>query len=293
MVAKKKITVENRHNNEEYCWEVITPKKAKKYLETNMDNNRKIKRQVVARYARDMKNGHWEVDSTDNKITFNSNGELVDGQHRLKAIIESGVSLDMRVFRNVDATVFDKGSVRTTRDILIMDGKYIDVTNNEVATAKLLAKRLTNSRMTTDAEVKVIFNRYYGYIQTAAKICGRSNQNARLGKNAPCMAATFLALMDGMEEEKLIKFWDMVNSGFPSGDLNYYPAIILKRQLEQIKIGGLATKGASVHNIKFNITTQALWDFKNNNPRQKAYSNGISKFEKMQKAITKEIKDEL
>lgn len=75
----------------------ISPEQAKKWLEKN-DNNRNINYAKVKKMAKDMKEGHW--DTTHQGIAIASDGTLVDGQHRLLAIVESGVTVRMNVTFN-------------------------------------------------------------------------------------------------------------------------------------------------------------------------------------------------
>ena len=78
--------------------EIITPAKARKMLERNT-NNRKVNKSHVAALARDIKNGHWFTNGQT--ICFDCNGVLTDGQHRLLAIILSGVTVESLVAYNV------------------------------------------------------------------------------------------------------------------------------------------------------------------------------------------------
>lgn len=74
---------------------VITPELAKKWLAHNAEKNRTVSRRTVEAYAREMKAGRWQV--THQSIAFNEKGELIDGQHRLTAIVEADVSVKMPV----------------------------------------------------------------------------------------------------------------------------------------------------------------------------------------------------
>ncbi|MDQ2738234.1 MAG: hypothetical protein M3Y35_06395, partial [Actinomycetota bacterium] len=62
----------------------ITPKKAAEYLEANTAN-RPLSTAVVKSFAEAMTRGDWMV--THQGIAFGSGGVLVDGQHRLAAIV--------------------------------------------------------------------------------------------------------------------------------------------------------------------------------------------------------------
>lgn len=72
----------------------ITPAMAAEWLERNA-RNRKVSWDTVDAYARDMRAGNWLV--THQGLAFNKRDELIDGQHRLHAIIRAGVTVMMLV----------------------------------------------------------------------------------------------------------------------------------------------------------------------------------------------------
>ena len=63
---------------------LITPEMADEWLLKNT-SNRKINIMVVKKYAEIMSNGEWAVNGE--AIKFDSEGMLIDGQHRLRAIV--------------------------------------------------------------------------------------------------------------------------------------------------------------------------------------------------------------
>jgi hypothetical protein len=98
--------------------ELITPAIAKAMLCKNA-RNRPITKSLVRRYAEDMRAGRWNTNGQG--IIFTPEGDLLDGQHRLEAIVESGVSLEMFVVRGVPVERFetmDSGRARTVGDVL-------------------------------------------------------------------------------------------------------------------------------------------------------------------------------
>lgn len=98
--------------------ELVTPEAAQAYLLKN-SLNRPLSDKLVERYARDMREGKWKG-STSETIKFSKFGELLDGQHRLMAIIRSGLSFSFLMARDLDKDIFDvidTGRIRTTRDI--------------------------------------------------------------------------------------------------------------------------------------------------------------------------------
>jgi hypothetical protein len=102
--------------------ESITPTKARAMLATNTAN-RKIRPRTVASYARDMKRGKWGI--TGEALKFDTDGVLRDGQHRLAAVVEAGVTVPMMVVRGVapeSQRVMDSGIKRMVHDQLDITG---------------------------------------------------------------------------------------------------------------------------------------------------------------------------
>ncbi len=83
---------------------LVTPEMAKKWL-GNSRRNRSISLMIVHRYSCSMKAGTWQL--TPSGILLGPNEELLDGQHRLSAIVESNIPVLMTVFFNVNPSVVD------------------------------------------------------------------------------------------------------------------------------------------------------------------------------------------
>jgi len=83
---------------------LITPDIAKKMLAGN-DSNRAISESTLAQYIKSMLAGEWKQNAETIKI--GSSGKLLDGQHRLTAIIKSGKPMHMLVVNGVDDNVID------------------------------------------------------------------------------------------------------------------------------------------------------------------------------------------
>lgn len=146
----------------------ITPDLAAKWLEGNT-HNRNLRQSVVDKYARDMKEGHWRP--THQGIAFDSKGVLIDGQHRLWAILQSGVTLDLMVTEGLDMEaqeVIDGGEVRQSRDVLTLRGEQ-GITTVVVGMAKELCIQLTGNWSPTRSEVVEMYETYKDAIQFAAR----------------------------------------------------------------------------------------------------------------------------
>ena len=103
----------------------ITPELAKKWLAANKDN-RHARPSHINNLAREIKNGKWTL--THQGIAFSSAGRLIDGQHRLEAIIAAGEPVFMAVFIGLDDNMFgalDRGIRRTLTDELRDDSRRV------------------------------------------------------------------------------------------------------------------------------------------------------------------------
>lgn len=101
----------------------ITPEIAKAWLDVNIENNRNLSKRIVDKYARDMNAGQWLF--TGDAIRFDKTGKLIDGQHRLAAVEQSGKAIKSLVVYNCDSEVMgvlDTGFARRVRDVLHMNG---------------------------------------------------------------------------------------------------------------------------------------------------------------------------
>lgn len=104
---------------------LITPGQAKSFLELN-SHNRKLSTSTVERYAADMASNLWRDNAQP--IIFSRDNVLLDGQHRLAAVVKSGMPQRMLVVSDADPSIMDSidiGKGRSAGDALRLDGvKY-------------------------------------------------------------------------------------------------------------------------------------------------------------------------
>jgi hypothetical protein len=82
--------------------EVITPEQARIYLDyaTDMSHFRRPSKEIVEKYAADIKAGKWGTNG--DAIHFMENGMLINGLRRLLAVIKAGVPVEMIVVRYLE-----------------------------------------------------------------------------------------------------------------------------------------------------------------------------------------------
>jgi hypothetical protein len=130
--------------------ETIAPDAAKALLTKN--KNRRLRPKSVAKYVGQMTAGLWRVGPC---LMFTSAGELVDGQHRLTAIVKSGVAAQFLIVRGVPRELFeviDQGSGRDTGDAL---RTALGIDDDRCVGAIVRASITRNQSVTTVPYVKI------------------------------------------------------------------------------------------------------------------------------------------
>jgi hypothetical protein len=113
---------------------LVTPAIAEAWLASNYRENRKLRPPRIEEYALAMRNGEWKL--TSQGIAISEDGELLDGQHRLNAVVQSGCSVWMWVFFGVASSaylVIDNGMAK---DLAVRLGLDRGIGKGMVATAR-------------------------------------------------------------------------------------------------------------------------------------------------------------
>lgn len=119
--------------------ELFTKSRAEKAIATQT-KNRKLRKVAAKKMSKDMSESEWFL--THQGIAFDSKGKLLDGQHRLMAIILSEIPQHFVVFRGLEESlfdVFDLGNRRNTRDVYnIHKGTHPKFSAQVIASSKYL-----------------------------------------------------------------------------------------------------------------------------------------------------------
>lgn len=251
----------------------ITPEIAAEFLTHNRQDgrheNRRMRRKKVAMYADDMKHGRWQT--TSQGIAFYENGDLADGQHRLEAIIESGVTVTMIVIYDVpnDSTLFDRGMARSTTDVFEMGGrKGPAYSTNSIAAVRFLFLNAGKKDISEGAVMEFIednADKLSIAVNLSKRGKGKSEGGFNVTTKACVVAAMFCALYCGIQEEVLNRFISVVNSGFTNGNEERAAIVLRNYMIQDYEENHLGRKFA------FAVTTNAIKDYANGFPRTKKY----------------------
>jgi hypothetical protein len=102
--------------------ETITPEAAKAILANNT-HNRALRRAVVARYESDIRAGRWQFNGDTIRVACD--GTLLDGQHRLHAVVKAETPITTIVVRGLPRETFktlDTGVKRTGAQTFTLAG---------------------------------------------------------------------------------------------------------------------------------------------------------------------------
>lgn len=205
----------------------ITPEMANAWLEKNMPNNRRLNTANIRKYARIMHAGGWEL--THQGIAFDTDGNLIDGQHRLSAIVMANVPVTMMVTTGVkhvpgEALNIDVGARRTLTNIMQISGIEDRVYRNmgKVVVAFWRWKRPGGYRP-DPTEVISYIDRHYDDMAMLNEIISENGHAHAKGRgiNGFVGAGLLCALYRGEQPDALRKFVEVYRYNDVSGCEGY------------------------------------------------------------------------
>lgn len=250
----------------------VSPQQAQRWLDAAAPN-RKIRTSRVASYARDMEANKWHF--THQGIAFNKNGHLVDGQHRLEAIVKSRKGIWLIVVTGLDPDAcmsLDSGLPRSARDSFLLAGKG-NYTDALIATARvftLLPGPLGGRFAMTNDEIVDLIDEHSEALSFS---CEQTKGINRISRSTRCLVARAFYHAD---RERLSEFCHVLRTGQPinptdaGGDSS---ALLFARFLDR-------TKGTSnsEEQERYCKGQNALKSFLTYTPIEKLHSTQIDHF---------------
>jgi hypothetical protein len=149
----------------------VTPKIAKEWLERNT-HNRPLRSMTADSYADRMRAGQWVL--THQGIAFDVDGNILDGQHRLEAVVRSGITVQMLVTRGLPREaqiVVDDHSKRSPFDAIALSDGGGDLTKEDVAIAAALHRGAKNHTYRLNkVDLKAFIEKHYDAIKFASAL---------------------------------------------------------------------------------------------------------------------------
>lgn len=230
-------------------FKIITPEIAQAMLVGNTIN-RPINPSHVDTIARDMKAGRYQMNG--DPIRFDTDGTLLDGQHRLSAIVASGTYHNMLLVRGLpreSIKTIDSGMKRTNGQRLTMEGvKYANSVSAALNVMCCVAKNTPRGGLTSN-ELFSVYSAHPGIVESV-----------RISVKSAVMPASFLSALHyigcytGYKEEA-DAFVETMISGIPAQ--NNDPAIALRERLIRAH-----TASRSIQRGLLMETMAAAWEAK-------------------------------
>jgi len=229
-------------------WMAVTPEWATKQLDAyeafcdahqDERQNRPIHQSQVTVYASDMKAGMWGRHHQG--IAFDKAGILMDGQHRLWAVIESGVTVMMPVTWGLDREAqltIDSGLKRSTADVAAIAG-FEGVRPMHVGVVKALARGVAGTKpcFTRIQELELL-REHWSAIEFAIGLFPKSKI---LGiSRAPVMAAIARAWYS-QDRDTLTRFVLVLTTGISKGQDEYVIITLRNWLMTNRSAGGAAS----------------------------------------------------
>jgi len=266
--------------------EHITPSIAEKYLAcVRIGNQRKLSQARAEAFAREMSAKHWM--QTHQGIAFDSNGDLIDGQHRLRAIMICGLTIPMLVTRDVPSNMvngvklfaidaIDIGYVRKTGEQLSLRHGIENSNRVAAATRAILVWSTGLQKNTTPIALEIL-----SIYPSIKKLASRAQHREMQGWVIGCLAVavkTYPNLWFSFIEQYI------TGVGLEKDS----PALLLRNVVSSINCGSFLTR-QRIMNCSFNALKAAAQGQKisvlRNNPI------GTMFFQEKQKTYIKKIKE--
>jgi len=191
--------------------------------------NRRVTQSFVQKYATDMKAGMWGRNHQG--LAFDKNGILIDGQHRLWAVIEADKDVMMLVTTGLDREAqltIDLGKARNTVDVAAIAG-MTNVRNVHVAVLKALMRGANASRPTlTRVEEVAALSHHRESIEFAMSLFPATRMIGVM--RAPVLSVLARAFYT-QDHERLRRFADVLKTGQRSGDETEAVIVALRNYL--------------------------------------------------------------
>ena len=176
----------------------VSPEWAAQVLEKQNTGNRRMRRWWSEALAASLRRGEWIT--THQGIAFTKDGRLLDGQHRLHAVVLAGIAVNIAVFENVPNEAFSVIDIGVKRSIADSTGLSKKTSEScRFAAALLFGGTIVPDQVMAVAEsgLAEVHDRLYLY-------CGSSSAYY---SSAPIRLAACLLVMDGHKEDQVFELY--------------------------------------------------------------------------------------
>lgn len=215
----------------------VTPELAAQWLKTNQEN-RNLSDEWIRKLSRDMTNNDFP--NVGETLKFDTNGHLIDGQHRLKAVILSGKTVEFFVVENIPRDYryrMDQVRVRKPSDALTME-HHVPNSQMAVATVRIILMwqiEVIKSQTFTPTNQEIIEFTVANKDRIGEAVRYGMNLRGEIGA-LPSPTAALYFLTYEIDAAEALQFWESVKTGegLHKGD----PELTLRAAIGRLQVKG-------------------------------------------------------
>lgn len=196
----------------------VTPSQAGELLKKNT-SNRKMSDKVVKKYIKEMKEGKWKF--TGDPIRISKDNILLDGQHRLTAIKESGITVQCLLMTGLDSDIFDvldTGKSRNASDVLSINNIKYPTVSSSIARFILAynsglytTQQMVNSTSASNADILKFVNQNGEALADATEYSVSKCQKFKLISHSIFGGLFFI--FNALHEKTAFEFFEQFSTG--------------------------------------------------------------------------------
>lgn len=210
----------------------ITPQLAEQWLANNT-HNRHLSMRQVKRLADAMKRGEWILNGEP--VQFSADGRVLNGQHRLHAVVESGVTIQSVVIRGLAPIAQETIDIGAKRSLASMFKLRGEVNTHVLVSAMILVK---NYREQFDGERGATPHQLFAMLDAEPHFresvkMGEKIRSRTHGLLRPSVATASFHILSEIDPDDAEDFFEKFSTGL--GLVEQDAIYALRRQLERLR----------------------------------------------------------
>ena len=231
----------------------ITPSMAQRWLEGANTANRRLSMAYAERLAGEIRADRWML--THEGIAFSPHGVLLDGQHRLQAIVLADKPVTMVVWFNISPKALlaiNSGKARSIADTLMLAGGCGQVNNHDLATLRAMLGGMGSPPTLSAAQAAEALQRHGEAIEFASVYLPRNTgRGISIGTTRAVIARAYYSA----DANRLAEFCRVLTSSVATKPEDE-PAVLLIHYLQRT----LGMHSQTVRD-RYAKTERALWAY--------------------------------
>jgi len=197
----------------------MTPQWASQLLGQTKQRNRKFKRRHLERLTSTIQSGNWYI--TAQGIALDQDNNILDGQHRLAAVVRAEKPIQIMLGRNLDPGIFnvvDTGSTRTAGDALDILGSSKGKTvaaalKNYQLYYQFPKVKWSGNHTPAHTEVTKLYDLHKDYVENMIEEISRRRKSFRCFSESVALTFSLLARDKHWAETPILNFMDAICFG--------------------------------------------------------------------------------